>query len=94
MNRLFEYIIESINWLRIVASPTILGLIVGGVVYLNYQNETGTIIGGIIAIVGLILGIIWATRVWKTIGTTQFFSGINPPPDLDKQKNDNKLDNP
>lgn len=86
--RIFHFFIESINWLRIVVSPALIGLITGGIVYLYNPNLTGKVIGIIIALTGLIIGIIWASNIWKTMGTTNFFSGVRVPPDQDKIKSD------
>lgn len=46
--------------------------------------------GSSIAVIGLVIGIIWATRIWKKSGTLNFMSRINASPELDHKdlKND------
>ncbi len=99
MHKVFEFITEVIGWLGIVASPLLIGGILGGIVYLNMPNTTGIVLGLTIAIVGLVLGIIWATNRWKNGGTVSFLSRVNATPDIDKmlgnqkKSEDNKTNN-
>ena len=80
----FEKIMEIIGWLRIVASPLITGLIVGAFIYLPNPTDTRLIIGISVAVLGLIIGILWATSVWKKNGTINFLSKTMATPELDK----------
>ena len=90
MFKIFELILEIINWLKIVASPLIIGVVIGAIVYGYNRNNLGLSIGITIALCGLIVGVKWATRVWKTQGTTNFFSRLSssmPEPEAeDEQK--------
>jgi hypothetical protein len=83
---LFELFIEVCGWLQIVASPLLIGLLIGFIVYLTKPDTTGIVIGISIAALGLVIGIIWATRVWKRKGTIEFISKISATPELDKLK--------
>lgn len=83
---LFELFIEVCGWLHIVASPLLLGLLMGFIVYLVKPDTIGIIIGISIAAFGLIIGMIWATRVWKRKGTIEFISKVSATPELDKLK--------
>ncbi len=89
----FELFIESIGWLQIVASPLLIGSVIGFIVYLTIPDLTGTIIGISIAAIGLIIGIIWATRVWKRKGTIEYVSRLSASPELDnlKEEEDKKV---
>jgi hypothetical protein len=81
--RIFELITESIGWLQIVASPLLIGLIIGAIIYFPNPNITRLVLGIIIAILGLVIGIIWATKQWKGKGTIRFMSRVMATPELD-----------
>jgi hypothetical protein len=83
MHRVFEYIIEIIGWLQIVASPLLIGLGITAFIYFPNPTETRLIISIIVAVLGLLIGIVWANRIWKTKGTMWFVSQISATPDLD-----------
>lgn len=94
--RVFELFTESIGWLQIAASPLFIGLIVGAVIYFPNPTTTRLIVGIIVATLGLIIGVIWATKQWKGKGTIWFMSSINATPELDKleeKDNNDKADN-
>ena len=86
MSKLFEII----AWLQIVASPLLIGLGIGA--YLYYKNPTiGFLILAIgLGLIGFIIGILWANKVWKTKGTLWFISRVNASLDLDNLKSENK----
>lgn len=75
--------IEVLCWLRIVASPTIMGGIAGFLLWKGVGGASGILFGGLVALCGLILGIMWAIRIWKKQGTSTFMSRVNASPDLD-----------
>ncbi|KIA82569.1 hypothetical protein OA84_10435 [Kaistella solincola] len=79
--RIFELITESIGWLQIVASPLLIGLIVGAIIY--FPDPTTTRLA-LVATLGLVIGVIWATKQWKGKGTIWFMSRIMATPELDK----------
>ena len=83
MNKVFEYIMEIIGWLQIVASPLLIGSGIGAFIYLRNPTLTNLIIGIAISMLGLIVGIIWATKIWKTKGTMWFVSQVSATPELD-----------
>ncbi|MDQ3112468.1 MAG: hypothetical protein M3R17_21505 [Bacteroidota bacterium] len=83
MFKFFSFLTEVIGWLAIVASPFLIGIVIGAVVYFNNPGTTGIVIGISIAVLGLIIGIIWATRVWRKKGTLEFISIISATPELD-----------
>ncbi len=90
MSNFFEIIMDIIGWLQIVASPFLIGLGIGVLIYFSNQNNTNLIIAIGLAILGLIIGIIWATKIWKTKGSMWFVSQVSATPDLD---NLNTIDN-
>jgi len=81
-----KFITEAIGWVQIAASPILGGGIIGFLVYLWMGNTTGAIIGIAIALLGLVLGVVWATRVWKKKGTVQFMSKVMATPELDEDE--------
>ncbi|MFA7274185.1 MAG: hypothetical protein WC044_09960 [Crocinitomicaceae bacterium] len=78
------YLIEFINWLKIALSPTLIGGIVGVLIYFSYPNLVGLAIGVFFGLAGFVLGLIWATRTWKRKGTTNFMSNVHASPDIDE----------
>jgi hypothetical protein len=89
--RIIAFLIEAIGWLKIVASPLIIGSLIGGAIYLLWKNETAMVIGILFALAGAITGIIWATRIWRKYGTMHFLSRLNATPDLDKLVHEKKM---
>lgn len=84
MFKILEKITELIGWFQIAISPTLLGIGIGCIVYYNFQNSIGLILGIVISIIGLISGILLATKKLKTTGTVQFLSRVIATPELDK----------
>ena len=80
----FEYFTEIIGWIQITISPFLVGIIVGAVIYFVRPNKLTLIIAIIIAAIGLCIGIVWATKVWKNKGTIRFMSQTMATPELDK----------
>jgi hypothetical protein len=83
MHKIFEIITEIVGWIQIVLSPTIIGIAFGFGIYYNFPNEIGMVLGILIAVIGLIIGIIWATKKFKTTGTIHFLSRVSATPELD-----------
>jgi uncharacterized protein YneF (UPF0154 family) len=82
-------IIETLGWLQILASSLLIGLGAGIFVYLQNPTNTGLTIGILIASAGLIIGILLATKYWKTKeGTMGFLSRVMATPELDKKENE------
>jgi len=92
MYRLVEIFIELIGWVLIAASPTLIGFAIGVSIYLSSGSTESLIIGVIFAIAGLLIGSIWATRIWKRTGTIWFLSQIMATPELDERHKSEKKD--
>lgn len=85
----FEKGIDFISALRIIASSTLLGLIIGFVIYkISDESNRGALIAGFITGAGLVIGIIWALNVSKKLGTTDFLSKVDASPDIDEAVKD------
>ena len=83
MHKFFEIITEIVGWIQIVLSPTLLGIGFGFGIYYYFPNQNGMIFGIIVSIIGLVFGLIWATKKLKTTGTIHFLSRISATPELD-----------
>lgn len=87
MLKLIAVLIEAFDWVRIVASPLIVALILGGVLYLSNPGTVTLFCAILIALLGLVVGVLWATRVWRKSGTTEFLSRVDATPELNKPEN-------
>jgi hypothetical protein len=76
VQKIFHFILELFSWLKIIASPFIIGSIIGLIIYTNFESKSGLFIAFSFSILGLIIGIIWATLIWKKQGTHYFLSKI------------------
>ena len=80
---IFEFFTESLGWLQIVFSPLLLSAFLGFIIYASNPSMFRLILSIVITLIGLIIGIIWATHIWKTRGTVDFVSRISASPELD-----------
>lgn len=80
----FDYFIEILGWLQIVASPLAISLVIGGFVYFPDPGKGRLLIATGIVLIGLIVGVIWATHVWRKKGTNHYLTTIRSSPDFDK----------
>ncbi len=83
--KVFENITEVIGWLQIVASPTLICSGIGAFIYFRNPNFTNLIIAICICMIGIVGGILYANKIWKTKGTVSFMSRVNASPELDNQ---------
>lgn len=81
---IFDYFIEILGWLQIVASPLVISLVIGGFVYFPNPSNSRLIIATLIVLIGLVIGIVWATNVWRKKGTNHYLKTIRSSPDFDK----------
>lgn len=81
--KLLAFAIESWSWLKIVASPTLIGCLLGAVLYFSAPGIPGQVGGFACVVVGIVSGVVWANRIWKREGTTTFLSKTEASPDLD-----------
>jgi hypothetical protein len=70
--RIIELIMKIIGWMQIVASPLLIGLIIGAIIYFPNPTTTRLVLGIAVATLGLVIGVIWATKQWKGKGTIWF----------------------
>ncbi len=79
---------EIMGWLQIVASPLLIGAIIGFVLYVSIPGQNALIVGLAPVILGLIVGVIWANRIWKKGGTSRYMSRAMSSPEFDDIKKD------
>lgn len=85
--KFFELLTEIIGWVKIALSPTLIGLIIGAIIYGSQQNTLGIVLGAMVCILGLMVGIIWATKIFRSKnGTIHFISRVDATPELDKEE--------
>ena len=69
------FIAQSLLWLAVAASPTLVGVIIGFILSMqasDLYNLTVPLCGG----AGFILGGLWAERIRKTIGLSAFLGRL------------------
>lgn len=79
-----EKSIEHFNYLKIMASPTLIGAFIGIVIYINKTDNLGLTIALIVTLSGIIGGILLANWAKRKTGTTEFISRVNASPDIDE----------
>ena len=82
--KFLQILIDFLNYLKIMASPTLIGFFIGIIVYANKTDEVGLMIAIGIAVIGIICGILLANWAKRKVGTTEFMSKINASPDIDE----------
>lgn len=88
----FEQVLEVLGWLRIVLSPLLIGIIIAAFIYYSEPSTLRLVLALVVIALGLVIGIIWATRVWKKEGTMAFLSREIATPDLDHPEPEKKND--
>ena len=79
----FEFLFEVFGWLKIMASPLLIGVVIGLFIYVPDPNNTRLLIATLVVISGLVVGIILATSVWRSKGTMDFLAEIMASHDFD-----------
>lgn len=84
----YNLFFEIMGWLQIVASPLLIGAIIGFLLYVSVPGQNALIIGLVPVILGLIVGVIWANRVSKKDGASHYMSRAMSSPEFDDIKKD------
>ena len=82
--KFLKILTEAFAWLQIAASPSLVGIIIGALIYAFKRDNVGLTIGIAVAFLGITAGIIWAIKIWKKKGTVEFMSKVNATPELNK----------
>lgn len=87
----FMKTIDSLNWIKIVLSPTLLFGIIGFVIMLALEDHpVAPYVLVFCILTGIVLGIFWANRIRKKHGTTHYISRVNASSDIDDAINSKK----
>lgn len=86
----FELLFELIGWVGIAISPLIIGCLIGLFIYILKTDKTGLFMAILVAVLGLITGVIWATRIWKKGGTIQFLSRLISSEQMQQKEEDDQ----
>ena len=81
----FKNLSKMIEWLQIVVTPTPLCCGIGALIYFPNPSQTNLIIGICIGLIGLIAGIFYANKIWKTKRTVLLVSSISARTKFDNQ---------
>ena len=84
----FDYFTEVIGWIQIVFSLLLFSVIAGLFIYASNPTTTVLIVAIAVTTLGVIAGIIFATRIWGRNGTINFLSGVSATPELDNSANE------
>ena len=60
-----KWITSILAWLQIVASPLLIGIVIGFIIYYNVPGKTGLVLAVVISTTGLIIGVIWHVEFGK-----------------------------
>jgi hypothetical protein len=85
MFKFFEKLTSLFAWLQIALSPIVLGIILGVVLYFALPEGMGLLFGFIVTIAGFVLGVMWAERARKKVGTVEYMARTMATPELDEQ---------
>jgi hypothetical protein len=80
----FDQLMEIVGWLQIAVSPTIVGIVLAFFLYYFIPNIVGLALAIVVAVAGLVTGIVWATKKWRQKQTIAFMSRTMATPELDK----------
>ncbi|MEM7654493.1 MAG: hypothetical protein AAF399_00060 [Bacteroidota bacterium] len=79
----FDRFSEILGWIGIVLSPTLAGVLLGGLCYLYAPGFWGIAAWVALALLGGMIGVVWANHIKQKYGTIWFLSRIMATPELD-----------
>jgi hypothetical protein len=74
MKKAFDIFVESIFWMAIFASPFLLSVAIGIIIYISNKNLLWILIA--ISLIGFFAGIFLAEKIRKKCGCTNYMSKI------------------
>jgi hypothetical protein len=72
--KIIAYILEIFAWLSIAISPSILGCGLGALCYFSNPGTLSLVFAVLLGLIGIVLGIVWATRISRTRGALRFMT--------------------
>ncbi|MFC6225065.1 hypothetical protein ACFP2F_17585 [Hymenobacter artigasi] len=87
--KLIEQLLSSLAWLQLFIAPALIGSFLGLLLWLNFRSGWGVVGGGILALLGIGVGIAFAEKARRGKGTIEFMSRTSAHPELyrDDKKN-------
>ncbi|GIU49509.1 hypothetical protein [Shewanella sp. KT0246] len=68
--------VHLLLWLSVAMSPTLFFTMLGLILVYSSEGQMGEFTVPMMALVGFVLGAIWAERVRKTVGLSNFFGRL------------------
>ncbi|MCL1067350.1 hypothetical protein L2735_11090 [Shewanella olleyana] len=68
--------VHCLLWLSVAMSPTLLFTIIGLVLVYSSEGQMGEFTVPVMTLIGFVLGAMWAERVRKTVGLSNFFGRL------------------
>jgi hypothetical protein len=78
MEKLFYALISAWCWLRVAAFPTLIGAALGAGAYYLIGGTSGLVVGGLLALLGLYLGLCLANYARRKGQLVEFAHGLPP----------------
>ena len=78
MEKLFEALINAWCWLRVAASPTLIGAALGAGAYYLIGGTSGRVAGGLLVLLGLYFGLRLANYARRKDELVEFAHGLPP----------------
>ena len=66
MSKFLETVFEIVGWIQIAISPLLIGAGIGAIIYYRNPTKTTLAAGIAVGILGLLIGILWANKVWQS----------------------------
>jgi hypothetical protein len=88
--KVLAFLIYVCSWLKIIASPFLIAVVIAIIIYLNVSGTLGLVLSVSMLLFGLVVGVILASRIWVMQGTTTFLARIHATPELDKENREKK----
>lgn len=79
--KFIAFIVQSLLWLTIAASPTLAGLTIGFILSLQ-AGDSFNLSALLCGFIGFIIGGFWAERIRKTMGLSAFLGRLIGMPEL------------
>lgn len=78
MGKLLGLIVHAWCWLRVAASPTLIGIVLGAGLYYAIGGPVGTLVGGMVALLGLCFGVRLANHARREGQLVDYAHGLSP----------------
>ena len=88
----FDRVFHWMAWLRIVISPTLAFAFIGAFVFLYFRGDLGIVLWILTTLLGVVLGVLWANRISRTMSPVYFMSQVIASPELDDKSLFKRLD--